>query len=118
MFLSNSERSVIIIDIKKHLFSFFHSVILNDNVIGQNSLINKTIIDKNILVGADCSIGDGNDFAENNGRENLLKSGLNLIDKDIIIADKIVIDRNCRIETDINQGDFENNQVKRGSNIK
>lgn len=94
------------------------SVVLNDTVIGQNSLINKTIIDKNVLVGADCRIGDGNDFAENNGRENILKSGLNLIDKDITIADKIVINRNCRIETDIKQGDFENNQIKSGSNIK
>lgn len=93
------------------------SVVLNDTVVGQNSIINKTIADKNVLIGANCRIGDGNDFSANTTAENILESGLNIIAKDIVIADNIVINRNCRIAADINNDDFENDEVKSGSNI-
>lgn len=94
------------------------SVILNNTVIGQNSLVNKTVIDKNTLIGANCRIGDGNDFTENNASENILKSGLNIIARDLKIADNITINRNCRIAADIAANDFENNMIKSGSTIK
>jgi glucose-1-phosphate adenylyltransferase len=93
------------------------SVILNNCVIRQNALINKSIMDKNVLIGANCLIGSGNDFSPNTAANNILNSGLNIIAKNIKIAENTLINRNCRIEADVNNGDFKNNEIKSGSTV-
>ncbi|MFN2340563.1 MAG: glucose-1-phosphate adenylyltransferase subunit GlgD [Halanaerobium sp.] len=94
------------------------SIILNNSIIRKNSLINKSIIDKNVEVKENVKIGFGNDFKINSDAENSLENGLNVVAKNIKIAAGITIGRNCRIDRDIEAGEFENDEIKSGSTVE
>lgn len=94
------------------------AVILNNCNIRKNSLVKKTVVDKNVEIKANAKIGIGNDFTENTDAENKLVNGLNLIAKNITIAENTVIERNCRIARDINDGDFKNNNIPSGTTVE
>lgn len=94
-----------------------NSVILNNCTIRKNAMVNKTIIDKNVEIKENAQIGSGSDFTINSDSRNMLKNGLNLIAKDIIIEKNIRIHRNCRINKDINRDEFKNNEVLSGTTV-
>lgn len=93
------------------------SVILNDCIIRKNAIVNKTIADKNVEFGEGSKIGEGNDFTENLDGANTLKDGLNLIAKNIKIANHLTIERNCRITRNLKNGDFENDRIPSGTSV-
>lgn len=95
-----------------------NSIILNNSQIKKNSTVDKAIVDKNVVIEENVKIGLGNDFTTNSDGESQLKNGLNLIAKDVSIAENIKISRNCRVLKDIKQGDFEANLVKSGTTVE
>jgi glucose-1-phosphate adenylyltransferase len=70
------------------------SVILNDTIIESGALVDRCIIDKNVRVGANAQVGDGDDNTPNVGLPEQINTGLTLIGKDSEIPAKMVIGRN------------------------
>lgn len=95
-----------------------NSILLNNTVVRKNAIVNKTIVDKNVEIKENAHIGYGSDFNVNDDGKNILKDGLNLLAKDLVIDENIRINRNCRILKDICQGDFENDTVKSGTTVE
>ncbi len=74
-----------------------NSVILNDCEIMPGATLKNAILDKNVHVGFNVTIGSGDDYEPNKERPELLFSGLNVIGKSVNIPDNMTITRNCRI---------------------
>jgi len=93
------------------------SIIFNDTVIRKNAEIEKTIIDKEVEVQANCKIGVGDDMTPNQDKPDLLNNGLNIIAKRATVPENTTIERNCRIFSYAAPADFDKNTIESGSTI-
>ena len=73
------------------------SIILNNVIIGDNVTIQKSILDKKVVVGRGSYIGYGDDFTANIEKPDLLSSGITVIEKRTVIPEETEIGRNCRV---------------------
>ena len=73
------------------------SVLLNDCEIMPGATVDRTIIDKNVVVGFNVNLGHGDDLTPNRERPELLESGISVVAKGVQIPDGTTIGRNCRI---------------------
>ncbi|WP_408956304.1 glucose-1-phosphate adenylyltransferase [Natroniella sp. ANB-PHB2] len=94
------------------------SIIFHNTRIKSDTLINKSIIDKNVTVSSNAQIGIGKDMTPNQEKPDILRNGLNLISKGILIPPEVKIGRNCRILTKIKLKDLKDGIIPSGSTIK
>lgn len=92
-----------------------NSVILNDTEILPGADVENAIIDKNVIIGFNARVGHGDDYTPNSERPDLLKSGINVIAKNVRVPDGTVIGRNCRI---FSEASIKESTIKSGSTIK
>ncbi len=93
------------------------SIIFNDTVVRKNSEIEKSIIDKEVEIKANCKIGVGDDMTPNQEKPDLLNNGLNIIAKRATVPEDTTIERNCRIFSYAAPADFDSNIIKSGSTV-
>ena len=93
------------------------SVIMFDTVIGRDSVIDYSILDKDVEVGADCYIGFGNDFEVNRKEPNVLNTGITVIGKGAKIPEGVKIGRNCAIFSNVREDNFPSLEVQSGEAI-
>lgn len=74
--------------------AIYDSVILHGSHIGQGAVVNRSIVDKEVTVGPDARIGVGEVEGPNEGRPDLLWSGLNMIGKSAHIPTRFTLRRN------------------------
>jgi len=91
------------------------SVILNNVIIGDNVTIQKSILDKKVIVGRNTYIGYGNDLTPNQEKPDLLVSGITVIEKNAVIPSDMYIGKNCRI---FKTADFKEKEIKSGSTLR
>jgi glucose-1-phosphate adenylyltransferase len=94
------------------------SVIMNDTVIGRESAIDYSILDKDIIVEAGSYVGTGNDFQVNREDPTILNSGLTVVGKGAKIPEGVKIGRNCAIGGDVTEKDFRSLIVQSGETIR
>lgn len=89
------------------------SVILNHVLISDHVYIERSILDKHVVVGQYARIGVGDD-TPNQEHPDLLDSGITVIEKRTMIPSHIEIGKNCRI---FNTAEFNEKKVKSGSSL-
>ncbi len=94
------------------------SIIMDNTVIGLNSIIDHSILDKEVTIEADCHIGFGDDYHINRINPKVLNTGLSIIGKRAAIPSNYKIGRNCIIYDSVVEGDFPEPEVKSGETIK
>jgi len=91
------------------------SVILNNVILGDNVTINRSILDKKVIVGRGANIGFGDDFTPNIEKPDLLVSGITVVEKRATIPGNVVIGRNCRI---FNTAKFDKSVIPSGTTLR
>ncbi len=94
------------------------SIIMDDTRIGQDSIIDHSILDKEVLVEPGCHIGYGNDYHANRISPNVLSTGLTIIGKRAVIPSGYKIGRNCIIYDNVSENDFPASEIPSGETIK
>ena len=94
------------------------SIIMNDTVVGRNSIIDYSILDKEVVVGSDCHIGAGDDFTVNHKEPEVLNTGITIVGKRARIDHGIRIGRNCMIYDNVRKGDFPGLEIESGETVK
>ncbi|MGM0471528.1 MAG: glucose-1-phosphate adenylyltransferase [Bacillota bacterium] len=94
------------------------SVIFNNTRIKSGCQINKSIIDKNVVVEPKVKIGCSGELEANFEQPEILYSGLNVVGKGALIPAGIEIEKNCRILPQVNGSAFRNKVVSSGSTIR
>ena len=95
-----------------------YSVILNDTVIGRESVIDYSILDKEVVVETGCYIGFSDDFQVNREEPKVLNSGITIVGKGAKIPEGVKIGRNCAIAGNVVEKDFRGSVVQSGETIK
>ena len=94
-----------------------NSVIMNDTVIGRESVIDYAILDKEVVVEAGSYVGIGNDFQVNRDEPGILNTGLTVVGKGAKIPEGVKIGRNCAIAGNVTEKDFHSSIVQSGETI-
>jgi len=95
-----------------------YSIIMNDTVIGRESVVDYSILDKEVVVEPNCYIGFGDDFQVNREEPRSLNSGITVVGKGARIPEGITIGRNCAIACNVMERDFRSSVVPSGETIK
>jgi len=94
-----------------------YSVIMNDTVIGRESVIDFSILDKEVIIEAGGHVGTGNDFQVNREEPTILNTGLTVVGKGAKIPEGVKIGRNCAIAGNVTEKDFRSSIVQSGETI-
>ncbi|MBA7632789.1 Glucose-1-phosphate adenylyltransferase [subsurface metagenome] len=95
-----------------------YSVIMNDTVIGRESVVDYSILDKEVVVETGCYIGFSDDFQVNREEPKVLNSGITIVGKGAKIPEGVKIGRNCAIAGNVVEKDFRGSVVQSGETIK
>jgi glucose-1-phosphate adenylyltransferase len=92
------------------------SIVMFDSVIRSGAVLDRAILDKEVVVGPGAIVGDGPDFDTPNRQEpGRLNTGITLVGKRAIIPRGTRIGRNCRIGADTKASDFHGRIVRSGA---
>jgi len=91
------------------------SIIMNDTRIEAGARIDRTILDKQIVVGERAIIGHGDASVANIRIPQLLHSGLTVVGKGTVIPKEARIGRNCCLAADLTEADFTSLELPPGS---
>lgn len=93
------------------------SIIFADSVIGKGAVVDRCIIDKQVLIGAGCHIGYGDDMTPNQEEPEYLNTGITVVAKGAKIPDGVRIGRNCKIGHRIEKTDFGSDSIPSGGSV-
>lgn len=91
---------------------------MSDTMIGRDSIVDGSILDKDVVVEAGCYIGFGEDFQVNREEPNVLNTGITVIGKGAKIPAGTKIGHNCAIFSNVVEKDFRKPEVQSGETIK
>ena len=94
------------------------SIIMDDSMIGRDSTINRSILDKEVVVEADCHVGFGYDFQVNRNDPEVLNTGLTIVGKRTKIPSGTKIGRNCIIYSNTLEDDFRSSNIASGETVR
>jgi glucose-1-phosphate adenylyltransferase len=94
------------------------SILLFDTIIGAGSVVDRAIIDKEVVVGRGCQIGYGGDFTPNKQEPTRLNTGITMVGKRSHLPDNLKVGRNCKIGTDLRPQDFATGTLASGGTIE
>jgi len=94
------------------------SIIMDNTHIGRNSIIDRSILDKEITIESDCHVGFGDDYHINRSNPKVLNTGLTIVGKRTVLPSGYKIGRNCIIYDSVVESDFPEPEVKSGETIK
>jgi len=93
------------------------SIIFSDTIVGLHSVVNYSILDKEIIAEAGCHIGFGDNFQPNRKDPKLLNTGITVVGKGAKLPAGIKIGRNCVIGCNVGKGDFPTPEIQSGETI-
>ncbi|MCS7054759.1 MAG: glucose-1-phosphate adenylyltransferase [Thermoflexales bacterium] len=92
-----------------------YSIVMTDAVIEPGAMVDRCIIDKNVVVGRGACVGYGSDYTENT--ELRLNTGISVVGKNTIIPPEFRIGRNVVIGSDLNDDAFNGDFLPSGQNF-
>jgi len=93
------------------------SILLNDTIIEKGAKVEMAILDKNVTVGQNATIGFGEDYTVNKELPEQLNDGLTIIGKGARIPDETQIGHNCKLDPGIGPEDFSGKAVQAGTSL-
>jgi glucose-1-phosphate adenylyltransferase len=82
------------------------SIIMMDCIIGQDAVLDRVILDKEVVVGTGCQLGYGTDMRVNRRFPKHLNTGLTVVGKRARIPSGFRVGRNCLIGSNVLESDF------------
>jgi glucose-1-phosphate adenylyltransferase len=89
-----------------------YSIIMGDATIEAGAMVDRCIIDKNVVIGRGASVGYGSDYTPNN--EMQLTTGLTVIGKNTIIPPNLKVGRNVIVGSDLMDDAYTGDMIKSG----
>jgi len=94
------------------------SIVMFDSIIRSGAVVDRSILDKEVVVGQGAIVGDGDDFDTPNREEpGRLNTGITVVGKRTMIPRSTRIGRNVRIGADVRTADFRGRVVRSGTSV-
>jgi glucose-1-phosphate adenylyltransferase len=95
------------------------SIVMFDGVIRSGAVVDRAILDKEVVVGPGAIVGEGPDFDRPNKKEpNRLNTGITVVGKRAVIPRGTRIGRNVKVASDVRSSDFATRVVRSGESIE
>jgi glucose-1-phosphate adenylyltransferase len=94
------------------------SIVLFDTVIGAGSVVDRSILDKEVVVGSNSRIGHGDDMSPNKKEPTRLDTGITLVGKRTRMPDNLTVGRNVKIGADLQPDDFASDTLGSGETVE
>jgi glucose-1-phosphate adenylyltransferase len=92
-----------------------HSVVLNDGDVREGAVVDRCIIDKQVVVGQGAYLGWGKDYSVNAVAN--LTTGITLVGKNSQLPVELRVGRNCVVASDLEMDDFVADNVPSGATV-
>jgi glucose-1-phosphate adenylyltransferase len=92
------------------------SIVMFDSIVGAGAVLDRAILDKEVVVGPNAVIGDGHDMTPNR-TDPRLDTGISLVGKRAVIPRNVRIGRNVRVDESTRSVDFPRRIVASGSTM-
>ena len=86
------------------------SILMTDCIVGPNSVLDRVILDKEVVVGMGCELGVGTDNRSNRLEPRRLNTGITIVGKRARIPSGTRLGRNVRVDSYVAERDFEGRQ--------
>ncbi len=93
------------------------SIVFDDTVIANDAVVHRSILDKECYIAPGCWIGCGDDYTPNNDEPSNLNSGITVIGKGVRLPPGLRVGRNCKIDPEVQEGDFSTLFIPSGSSV-
>jgi glucose-1-phosphate adenylyltransferase len=93
------------------------SVIMNDTIIGPGVVVDRCVLDKEIVIGAGAKVGVGDDNRPNELEPANINTSITIAGKRARIPAGAVIGRNCRIDPNTTEADYDELEIPSGGTI-
>ena len=94
-----------------------NSVIFDGCRIERGAIVERAILDKEVVVAEGCIIGAGDNVRPNQDRPDILSSGICIIGKRAVLPRGLTVGRNCIIAPGVQPDDFDSLTVEGGSTV-
>ena len=94
------------------------SIVMFDSVIRKGAVVDRAILDKEVVVGSGAIIGDGDDDTPNKAEPGRLNTGITVVGKQAVIPRGTRIGRNVRISPEVRTTDFDRRLSRSGSSVE
>jgi glucose-1-phosphate adenylyltransferase len=94
------------------------SIVMDETEIGRNSIIDRCILDKEVVIGPNSHIGYGKDFTVNRIYSSILNTGLTIIGKRAVIPANYRIGRNCIVRDNTLESDLPESRLTSGETVR
>jgi len=95
------------------------SIVMFDTTIRSGAVVDRAILDKEVVIGPGCIVGDGPDLDTPNRLEpGRLNTGITVIGKRTVIPRGTRLGRNVKVGYDVKTADFRQRVVKTGGTIE
>jgi glucose-1-phosphate adenylyltransferase len=95
------------------------SIVMFDSVIRSGAVVDRAILDKEVVVGPGAIIGDGpHDDRPNKQEPGRLNTGITVVGKRSIIPRGVRIGRNVKVAADVRASDFTGRVVRSGESVE
>jgi glucose-1-phosphate adenylyltransferase len=93
------------------------SIVMFDSVIGSRAVVDRSILDKEVVVGAGALVGDGPDDTPNKLEPTRLNTGITVVGKQSSIPRGARLGRNVRVGEGVRTTDFQKRIVPSGGSV-
>jgi glucose-1-phosphate adenylyltransferase len=93
------------------------SVIMNDTVVSAGAVIDRCVLDKEIKIGRGACLGNGDDMTPNQLEPANIDTGITIAGKRACIPAGAVIGRNCRIDPNTTEEDYDRLEIPSGGTV-
>ncbi len=95
------------------------SIVMFDSVIRSGAVVDRAILDKEVVVGQGAIVGDGPyDDTPNKQEPSRLNTGITVVGKRAVIPRGVRIGRNVKIAADVRPADFAGRLVRSGESVE
>ncbi len=93
------------------------SIVMFDSVIRSGAVVDRAILDKEVVVGQGAIVGDGGDDRPNRQEPTRLNTGITVVGKQAVIPRGTRIGRNVKIEGGCRAADFPSRSIRSGESV-
>jgi glucose-1-phosphate adenylyltransferase len=94
------------------------SIVMFDSVIRSGAVVDRSILDKEVVVGQGAIVGDGPDYDTPNRQEpGRLNTGITVVGKRAVVPRGTRVGRNVKIAAEVRSTDYPSRTVKSGASV-
>lgn len=93
------------------------SIVMTDTIVGPGAILDRCIVDKQVVIGPDCQIGWSEDYTPNFWEPTRLNTGISIVGRAAHLPESVKVGRNVVIGTGMDLANYAYREILSGETI-